>query len=569
MSSRRSTWALSLLLVAACQPEATPPRDAHAHARDPHEHHTAHHRFDDAAAWSKKFDDPARDAWQKPDEVVTLTSVAPGMTVVDLGAGTGYFEKRLSAAVGPKGKVIALDVEPNMVAFMKQRAEREGLTNVDSWQCPPDSTGLAPASVDRILVVDTWHHLEKREAYAKHLAETLVPGGSVVVVDFTKESPKGPPKQHKLAAEVIVRELTAAGLTARVADETLPDQYVVIATKAAPATQPKAPAMDSAAQAEAWSRVLASVPKKPIKGFVVFSRYAPRSASAARARARSGTLPLAENPSVLMAAKVVREDGDAVEVQSLPRAGASKAGKAEPFDRAQCVEIEPLPTANLDLTYWVRKSDLVPVLSDTLSRETDWYRLEVASGTPVVMTDAGARLAAAVGVPLDGVTLSLSYAAKGSADLEHGDLDFFTSLGPIEVFGERLGAGQSIPCTSEANPSRWCVFRSQCSTLLVKNDATAPGVSPALTGSGESITLGGAHHYVRERAVVTWRDGRKAGTVFSATYLFKGSTPKSLAPAVERTNDGRGCVAVPPFDEPLCFRLVPKDDTAGIGLRAE
>jgi hypothetical protein len=208
-------------------------------------------------------------------------------------------------------------------------------------------------------------------------------------------------------------------------------------------------------------------------------------------------------------------------------------------------------------------------LSDTLSRETDWYRLEVASGTPVVMTDGGARLAAAVGVPLDGVTLSLSYAAKGSADLEHGDLDLFTSLGPIEVFGERLGAGQSIPCTSEANPSRWCVFRSHCSTLLVKNDATAPGVAPPVTGGGEGIALGGAHHYVRERAVVTWRDGRKAGTVFSATHLFTGNTPKSLAPAVERTSDGRACVAVPPFDEPLCFRLVPQDDTAGIGLRAE
>lgn len=232
VARERRYWGL-LLLLAACEPEAPPPRDAHAHAHNPHDHHTAHHRFDDAAAWSKQFDDPARDAWQKPDEVVALTAIEPGMTVVDLGAGTGYFEKRLSAAVGPKGKVIALDVEPNMVAFMKERAARDGLTNVEPRVCPPDSTGLAAASVDRILVVDTWHHLEKREAYAKHLGETLAPGGSVVVVDFTKESPKGPPKEHKLAAEDVVRELTAAGLNARVAEETLPDQYVVIAMKGA------------------------------------------------------------------------------------------------------------------------------------------------------------------------------------------------------------------------------------------------------------------------------------------------------------------------------------------------
>ena len=89
---------------------------AHAH------HGDHHHRFDDAAAWSKVFDDPARDAWQKPAAVVSAMTIAPGMTVADVGAGTGYFEPHLSKAVGPSGKVLAIDIETDMVRWTNERA---------------------------------------------------------------------------------------------------------------------------------------------------------------------------------------------------------------------------------------------------------------------------------------------------------------------------------------------------------------------------------------------------------------------------------------------------------------
>jgi len=191
-----------------------------------------HHDFSDAAKWSKEFDDPRRDAWQRPDEVVTLLALEPGMTVVDLGAGTGYFEQRLGARVGASGRVLALDPEPNMVAFMRDRFEREHLANVEARSCPLDSTGLAPGSVDRVLIVDTWHHIDNRQKYAKHLASILRPSGFVMVVDFTLETDKGPPRHHRIAPAQVVSELAAGGLDATAVPETLPDQYIVIARKA-------------------------------------------------------------------------------------------------------------------------------------------------------------------------------------------------------------------------------------------------------------------------------------------------------------------------------------------------
>jgi cyclopropane fatty-acyl-phospholipid synthase-like methyltransferase len=194
-------------------------------------HHTAHHRFEDAERWSKRFDDPARDAWQRPQEVVALMELEPGMTVADIGAGTGYFLGHLAAAVGANGTVLGLDIEPSMVDFMRERAEREGWSTVAARLVEPDDPGLTAGSVDRILVVNTWHHIADRGDYSAKLREALAPGGAVVVVDFTLESAHGPPKTQRLEAQEVVAELESGGLTASVATETLPEQYVVVGRK--------------------------------------------------------------------------------------------------------------------------------------------------------------------------------------------------------------------------------------------------------------------------------------------------------------------------------------------------
>ncbi len=228
---------LSLAVLTACggsPPPASPmPAPAHAeHAGHSHADHTGggmHHGFTKADDWVQVFDDPARDAWQQPDRVVAALALTPAMTVVDIGAGTGYFTVRLARAV-PQGQVIATDLEPDMVRYLDERAKREGLANVRGAVTPADDPQLAPASVDRILVADVWHHVDGRPAYARKLAAALKPGGALVIVDFKLDAKRGPPAKFRLAPATVIAELAGAGLTAKVAFE-LEDQYVITATR--------------------------------------------------------------------------------------------------------------------------------------------------------------------------------------------------------------------------------------------------------------------------------------------------------------------------------------------------
>ncbi len=209
---------------------------SHAHHRADHQpghdseyrHETMDHDFSGAEEWSARFDSPERKAWQKPAEVVELLGVEPGMTVVDLGAGTGYFLGYLSAAAGDSGRVLALDPESDMIRFMAERAQRENLANVEPRRIPFDDPQLEPASVDRVLIVNTWHHIEERPDYAGKLRAALKPGGAVYIVDFTRDSPSGPPVEERLRHEQVIVELEGGGLEATAVEETLPRQYVVV-----------------------------------------------------------------------------------------------------------------------------------------------------------------------------------------------------------------------------------------------------------------------------------------------------------------------------------------------------
>lgn len=200
----------------------------HAQPGQHAQHGEMPHRFERAEDWARLFDHPSRDAWQKPDEVVALIELSRGMTVVDVGAGTGYFISRLSRAVGARGSVIATDIETDMVRYMKERAEREKLANVTVLPAPVNDVGVPAGSADRILIVDVWHHIADRERYAARVARALKPDGAVVIVDFTMDTRRGPPPAHRLAPDKVMAELRAGGLTAELVTESLPDQYVVV-----------------------------------------------------------------------------------------------------------------------------------------------------------------------------------------------------------------------------------------------------------------------------------------------------------------------------------------------------
>src|SRR5205085_1291085 len=152
-----------------------------------------------------------------------------GMAVADLGAGTGYFSRRLSQAVGAGGTVFAVETEPNMVAKLRERSEQEATANLVPVLASFGNPRLPPRAVDLVLIVDTFHHLDDRLTYLRRLAAALKPGGRVAIVDWEKhDMPVGPPAEHKLAREQVVRELESAGYQLRESPAVLPYQYLLI-----------------------------------------------------------------------------------------------------------------------------------------------------------------------------------------------------------------------------------------------------------------------------------------------------------------------------------------------------
>lgn len=185
-----------------------------------------HHRFDDPKRYAKAFDDPARDAWQLPDRVLDVLTLAPDMSVADVGAGTGYFTVRLAKAI-PRGTVYAVDVEPAMLDHINKRASAEKLTNVSTVLATANAPNL-PKPVDLVLIVDTYHHLPGRPAYFRGLAKSLTPGGRVAIIDFRKDSPEGPPVEFRFDADQIVREMSEAGYRAVGRHDFLPRQHFLV-----------------------------------------------------------------------------------------------------------------------------------------------------------------------------------------------------------------------------------------------------------------------------------------------------------------------------------------------------
>jgi SAM-dependent methyltransferase len=191
-----------------------------------------HHRFDDPVAWAARFDDPGRDAWQKPDEVIGALALKRDAKVADLGAATGYFSVRLARAV-PEGSVFGVDVEPSMVAFLDQRAKKESLFNVTGVEGSATSPNL-PTTVDLILVVDTYHHLADRAGYFKRAQATLSPGGRVAIIDFRLGQPMGPPEAHKLSEAQVKADFAEAGYTLAEEHSFLPNQYFLVFSRPSP-----------------------------------------------------------------------------------------------------------------------------------------------------------------------------------------------------------------------------------------------------------------------------------------------------------------------------------------------
>jgi cyclopropane fatty-acyl-phospholipid synthase-like methyltransferase len=184
------------------------------------------HQFQNGERWARMFDDPARDAWQKPDEVIRALALAPDALVADIGSGTGYFAVRLARAV-PGGHVYGVDLEPEMVKYLAERARREGLTNLTPVQAAPNDPRL-PRPVDLVMLVNTYHHIAERPGYFGRLRQSLRPGGRVAIIDFLPDAPGGPPRHARVPAASVKEEMGQAGYGLLTEHSFLPHQYFLV-----------------------------------------------------------------------------------------------------------------------------------------------------------------------------------------------------------------------------------------------------------------------------------------------------------------------------------------------------
>jgi len=174
---------------------------------------------------ARVLEDPARDEWQKPHEVVMALELKPADVVADIGAGTGYFARRFARHAG---KVYAVDIDEKLLDIVRAKPP----ANLETVLAAPDDPHLPPHSIDVIFFCDVLHHIENRPAYYAKLAQVLKPGGRIVIIDFfKKELPVGPPVSMKLSDEEVVTELQKAGFALSKRLDLLPYQYFLFFAK--------------------------------------------------------------------------------------------------------------------------------------------------------------------------------------------------------------------------------------------------------------------------------------------------------------------------------------------------
>ena len=218
----RKDRALTLLGLAAALPMA-------AQDHRPRSQEDMHRLHRDSQAYIAMLEDPKRDAYQKPDEVLKALALKPGEAIADIGAGSGYFALRFAAAVGPTGRVFAVDINPEMVVHLGRRGRDAGLRNLQTVLAAPDDPLLPDASIDRFVIVDTWHHIDDQPKYLALMKRMLKPGGQVVMIDFQKrELPVGPRLGMKIAREDLVRQMQEHGYALAKEHDFLPYQYFLV-----------------------------------------------------------------------------------------------------------------------------------------------------------------------------------------------------------------------------------------------------------------------------------------------------------------------------------------------------
>lgn len=216
-----------LIIIFSCQPN-----NEHNHHELKEEHkyqhgHANHHMnkssFEDLV---KNFESAGRSEWQKPDEVIRFLGDLKNKTIIDIGAGTGYFEFKMNE---PSAKIIAADVDERFINYLNNRITAEKKTNISSRKAEYEKPPIAEQEADIVFMVDVYHHIENRKDYFSMVKKGLKQNGELVIVDFKKgDFEQGPPDEMKIEPQTVIDEMKLAGFNLVAQDtSTLQYQYLL------------------------------------------------------------------------------------------------------------------------------------------------------------------------------------------------------------------------------------------------------------------------------------------------------------------------------------------------------
>jgi SAM-dependent methyltransferase len=189
----------------------------------------AHIMGHQAAAWLER---PEREQEEQPSKLIEVLRLKPGDVVADIGAGSGYHTFRIAEKVGPGGKVFAVDIQPEMLALIRQRMKQKKIDNIEPIQGAVKDPKLPPNAVDLIIMVDVYHEFEYPYEMIQAMVRALKPGGRLVFVEFRLEDPKVPIKLvHKMTENQVRKEMQPHPLAWVETLESLPWQHVIVFRK--------------------------------------------------------------------------------------------------------------------------------------------------------------------------------------------------------------------------------------------------------------------------------------------------------------------------------------------------